>query len=83
MDNQKLFLIIAISLSLFLLWDKWTFKDTPNTVVNSVEQADTITMIEADLNSDIPNYTAQDLSLDVRGMRLMSSTHSQLLQLTY
>ena len=65
MDNQKLFLIIAISLSLFLLWDKWTFKDTPNTVVNSVEQADTITMIEADLNSDIPNYTAQDLSLDV------------------
>lgn len=48
MNNQKLFLIIAIFLSVFLLWDKWQVKD--NKTVATAHQN-----IEETQRNDIPS----------------------------
>lgn len=42
MDNQKFFLIVAIFLSIFLLWDKWEITHTVDTNGNLVRQTKTI-----------------------------------------
>ncbi|KAA0444684.1 MAG: membrane protein insertase YidC [Candidatus Thioglobus sp.] len=52
MNNQKLFLAIAIFLTIFILWDKWQIKQTTDANGNPAVQ----TQITADnnLNFDVP-----------------------------
>jgi YidC/Oxa1 family membrane protein insertase len=73
MDNQKLFLIIAILLSVFLLWDKWAFRNTPQplnniaeqTSGNTIDQINTIVANTSDANSDVPDFAFQEVSSDI------------------
>ena len=55
MDNQKLFLIIAIGLTVFLLWDQWEIKQTTDANGNTITQT-SITAFEPDTQAtDIPS----------------------------
>lgn len=73
MDNQKLFLIIAILLSVFLLWDKLAFRNTPQplnniaeqTSGNTIDQINTIVANTSDANSDVPDFAFQEVSSDI------------------
>lgn len=66
MDNQRLFIVIAILLSVFLLWDKWTFRNDPSTNVNNVEQSSAVLINEnIETASDVPNIETEAVSLDI------------------
>ena len=67
MENQKLFLLIAIFLTVFLLWDKWTFKGAPSVSNNTIEQTDVpLVSIEEPLpGSDVPNFTVEDVNFTI------------------
>ena len=55
MDNQKLFLVIAIGLTVFLLWNQWEIKQTTDANGNTIAQT-SITAFESDTqSSDIPS----------------------------
>ncbi|MCS5592342.1 MAG: membrane protein insertase YidC [Gammaproteobacteria bacterium] len=54
MDNQKLFLVIAIGVTVFLLWDQWEVKQTTDVNGNVITQTN-ITAFDSDEQaSDIP-----------------------------
>ena len=66
MDNQRLFIVIAILLSVFLLWDKWTFRNAPSSNVNNVEQSSAVLINEnIETASDVPNIETEAVSLDI------------------
>ena len=66
MDNQRLFIVIAILLSVFLLWDKWTFRNAPSSNVNKVEQSSAVLINEnIETASDVPNIETEAVSLDI------------------
>lgn len=66
MDNQRLFIVIAILLSVFLLWDKWTFRNDPSANVNNVEQSSAVLINEnIETASDVPNIETEAVSLDI------------------
>lgn len=66
MDNQRLFIVIAILLSMFLLWDKWSFRNTPNSNGNNIEQSGAVSMLSSEETvSDVPNIEPQVVSLDL------------------
>jgi len=55
MDNQKLFLLAAIGLTVFLLWDQWEIKQTTDANGNTITQT-SITAFESDAQTgDIPS----------------------------
>ena len=55
MDNQKLFLVIAIGLTVFLLWDQWEVKQTTDANGNTISQT-SIAAFESDSqSSDVPS----------------------------
>jgi YidC/Oxa1 family membrane protein insertase len=61
MNNQKFFLLTAIALSIFLLWDKWQLKQNPPQQISSQTQQTSHTTLptgEVIHNEDIPTLTA-------------------------
>lgn len=57
MDNQKLFLLIAIGLTVFLLWDQWEIKQTTDANGNTVTKT-SITAFETPAQSeDLPSLS--------------------------
>jgi len=54
MNNQKFFLLTAIALSLFLLWDKWQIKQNPP----QIQQVQEIITSNQSIDSDIPSVVA-------------------------
>jgi YidC/Oxa1 family membrane protein insertase len=66
MENQKLFLIIAIFLTVFILWDKWQIKDQDNIDTNNKAQvSDNLPEQNADLPKISTNVTNVDPIVDV------------------
>lgn len=70
MDNQKFFLIIAIFLSIFLLWDRWEATHTVDAngniinqpiVANTINNNTTTTDQSVDVPSIVTNNTSPDL----------------------
>ncbi len=54
MDNQKLFLVIAIGLTVFLLWDQWEVKQTTDVNGNTVTQTSITAFDSSNESGDIP-----------------------------
>ncbi len=70
MNNQKFFLIIAIFLSIFLLWDKWEIThaiDENNNLINQTKIKDTSTInnLLTNQNLDIPSVINRNDKLDL------------------
>jgi YidC/Oxa1 family membrane protein insertase len=55
MDNQKLFLVIAIGLTVFLLWDQWEVKQTTDANGNTVTQTSITAFDTPNQSEDIPS----------------------------
>ncbi|QKQ24543.1 membrane protein insertase YidC [Candidatus Ruthia endofausta] len=70
MNNQKFFLIIAIFLSVFLLWDKWEVTHVVDANGNLISQtkitgASTVSDSLTNQNLDVPNVTNRNTELDL------------------
>jgi YidC/Oxa1 family membrane protein insertase len=72
MNNQKFFLLTAIALSIFLLWDKWQLKQNPpqQTQTINAEQAPSVNVNNVNTgninnNSEVPNLTSANINIDV------------------
>ncbi len=70
MNNQKLFLIVAIFLSVFLLWDKWEITHTLDENGNLISQTkikgtSTTSDSLANQNLDVPSVTNHNTELDL------------------
>ena len=62
MNNQKFFLLTAIALSIFLLWDKWQIKQNPPKTVTTEQRVNNITTDVPSIavgNQNIPNVKSQ------------------------
>ena len=57
MNTQKIFLFIAISLTVFLLWDKWELTKTTDENGNTVTQTRIVTSDSQDNTIDVPEAT--------------------------
>jgi YidC/Oxa1 family membrane protein insertase len=64
MNNQKLFLSIAIFLTVFLLWDKWKITNTVDANGNVVRKSEIILDTPAQ-NVDVPTLNTQGPELDL------------------
>lgn len=64
MNNQKLFLGIAIFLTVFILWDKWQIVQTTDANGNVVRQPE-ITLGAPVLNSDVPTMDVKAPEVDL------------------
>ncbi|WXU00156.1 MAG: Membrane protein insertase YidC [Catillopecten margaritatus gill symbiont] len=68
MNNQKLFLGIAIFLTVFILWDKWQITHTVDENGNTVRKT-TTTLVGAPIsNSDVPMMDSQSIEIDLPTM---------------
>ncbi len=70
MDNQKFFLIIAIFLSIFLLWDRWEAThavDANGNIINQPSVANTVNTntTTTDQNVDVPSIVTNNTSPDL------------------
>ena len=65
MNNQKLFLSIAIFLTIFLLWDKWQITHITDTNGNVVRKTEITLGASAQQNSDVPVVDAPSVEVDV------------------
>ncbi len=64
MNNQKLFLGIAIFLTIFLLWDKWQITHTTDENGNVVRSTQ-ITLGTSNDNSDVPSINTQEVEISL------------------
>ena len=64
MQNQKLFLTIAIFLTIFLLWDKWQITHTTDENGNLIKKTQLVLDTPA-TNSDVPMINTETQALDV------------------
>jgi YidC/Oxa1 family membrane protein insertase len=64
MNNQKLFLSIAIFLTIFLLWDKWQVTKTIDANGNVVRKSE-ITLGQPAQPSDVPTMNAEALDIEL------------------
>ena len=64
MNNQKLFLSIAIFLTVFLLWDKWQITHTTDANGNVVKKSQ-ITLNEPAQNNDVPMINTEATQIDL------------------
>ena len=55
MDNQKLFLVIAIGLTVFLLWNQWEIKQTTDANGNTFSQTSITAFDTPSQSEDIPS----------------------------
>lgn len=62
MDNQKLFLVIAIGLTVFLLWDQWEVKQTTDANGNTVTQTSITAFDSSNESGDIPSAAISSTS---------------------
>ena len=84
MDNQKLFLVIAIGLTIFLLWDQWEVKQTTDANGNTITQT-SITAFESDAQTtDIPSTAISNSSTtdSVPSSAVESLSHSAFTTVT-
>jgi len=65
MDNQKLFLVIAIGLTVFLLWNQWEIKQTTDTNDNTVSQTSITAFESSNQSSDIPSVATSTVPSSV------------------
>ncbi len=65
MNNQKLFLIIAIFLTIFLLWDKWEITHTTNQNGKRISKTKIISNEAIKQDLDIPSINADEINLPV------------------
>ena len=72
MNNQKLFLGIAIFLTVFILWDKWQITRTTDANGNIVSKTE-ITLGASTSNSDVPMVDVQEAKVDIP---TLSGTHT-------
>jgi YidC/Oxa1 family membrane protein insertase len=72
MNNQKLFLGIAIFLTVFILWDKWQITRTTDANGNIVSKTE-ITLGAPTSNSDVPMVDMQEAKVDIP---TLSGTHT-------
>ncbi|VVM24205.1 Inner membrane protein translocase component YidC, long form [uncultured Gammaproteobacteria bacterium] len=64
MNNQKLFLGIAIFFTVFILWDKWQITQTTDANGNIVSKTE-ITLGVPTSNSDVPTVDMQEVKVDM------------------
>ena len=57
MNTQKIFLFIAIFLTVFLLWNKWELTQTTDEYGNTVTQTSIVTSDSQDNSIDVPEAT--------------------------
>ena len=57
MDTQKIFLFIAIFLTIFLLWDKWELTKTTDENGNIITQTSIVTSDSQDNSIDVPEVS--------------------------
>ena len=57
MNTQKIFLFIAIFLTVFLLWNKWELTQTTDEYGNTVTQTSIVTSNSQDNSIDVPEAT--------------------------
>ena len=57
MNTQKIFLFIAIFLTVFLLWDKWELTQTTDGNGNTVTQTSIVTSNSQDNDIDVPEVS--------------------------
>ncbi|MDC9715282.1 MAG: membrane protein insertase YidC [Gammaproteobacteria bacterium] len=69
MNNQKLFLVIAIFLTIFLLWDKWQITHTVDANGNTVRKSQVI-LDTATKNTDVPMIETQAIAGGVEGVEI-------------
>ena len=70
MNTQKLFLFIAIFLTVFLLWDKWELTQTTDENGNVITQTQLVENSSSSEKTDIP------LANDVPAAEVSVSDHS-------
>ncbi|MEK9887900.1 MAG: membrane protein insertase YidC, partial [Gammaproteobacteria bacterium] len=65
MDNQKLFLVVAIFLTVFLLWDKWELQQTVDSKGNVVTKTVLSNSVPS-VNKDLPQTQSSELPNDTK-----------------
>ncbi|BAS68471.1 membrane protein insertase YidC [Bathymodiolus septemdierum thioautotrophic gill symbiont] len=68
MNNQKLFLGIAIFLTVFILWDKWQITQTVDADGNVVRKTTTTLIGAPTANGDVPMMDTQQVEIDLPTM---------------
>ena len=57
MNTQKIFLFIAIFLTVFLLWNKWELTQTTDEYGNTITQTSIVTSDSQDNTIDVPEVS--------------------------
>ncbi|HBW06718.1 MAG TPA: membrane protein insertase YidC, partial [Gammaproteobacteria bacterium] len=74
MNNQKLFLGIAIFLTVFLLWDKWQITHITDENGNVVRKSQ-ITLDTSKKNTDVPMINIETTQIDLPTAPSISESH--------
>ncbi|HAO70016.1 MAG TPA: membrane protein insertase YidC, partial [Gammaproteobacteria bacterium] len=74
MNNQKLFLGIAIFLTVFLLWDKWQITHITDENGNVVRKSQ-ITLDTSTQNTDVPMINIETTQIDLPTAPSISESH--------
>ena len=78
MNNQKFFILTAIALSLFLLWDKWQIKQNPQLTPQNNSQ-NVVNATDATLgNGDIPSVVSNNTDIPSIGQSLPTSSKATI-----
>ncbi len=73
MNNQKFFLIIAIALSIFLLWDKWQIKHNAPSAANNILIENNASIATTKVADDLPDINIDNIQSDNQNLPIVNN----------